>query len=47
MKLECIKNRGSKNYVLDNSASFCELKANAVLYQIPEFSTPEINYEVS
>jgi len=46
-KLENIKNRGSKLYALDTSLSFSELKASSILYQIPEFSTPEINYEVA
>lgn len=40
MKLDCIKNRGSKIYALDNTISYSNLKAGAVLYQIPEFSTP-------
>ena len=47
MKLDCIKNRGSKIYALDNTISYSDLKAGAVLYQIPEFSTPEVNFEVS
>jgi Ni,Fe-hydrogenase maturation factor len=47
MKLDCIKNRNSKVYALDASQSFSELKAAATLYQIPEFSVPEVNFEVS
>lgn len=47
MKLDCIKNRGSKIYAVDNSLSYAELKAGATLYQIPEFSVPEVNFEVS
>jgi hypothetical protein len=35
MKLDCIKNRGSKVYALNSSISFSELKAGATLYQIP------------
>jgi hypothetical protein len=35
MKLDCIKNRGSKIYALDSSISYTELKAGAALYQIP------------
>ncbi len=40
MRLDCIKNRGSKVFALDASQSFSELKAAATLYQIPEFSVP-------
>lgn len=47
MRLDCIKNRGSKVYALDTSITFPELKAAATLYQIPEFSVPEVNFEVS
>lgn len=35
MKLDCIKNKGSKIYALDTSISFSELKAGAAIYQIP------------
>lgn len=47
MKLDCIKNRGSKLYALDTTLSYPQLKAAASLYQIPEFSAPEVNFEVS
>jgi hypothetical protein len=40
MRLDCIKNRGSKVFALNASQSFSELKAAATLYQIPEFSVP-------
>jgi hypothetical protein len=46
-KLENIKGHGSKLYALDTSLSFAQLKASTVLYQIPEFSTPAVNYEVA
>lgn len=47
MRLDCIKNRGCKFFALDASQSFPELKAAATLYRIPEFSVPEVNFEVS
>lgn len=34
MRLDCIKNRNSKIYALESS-SFSELKAGAIVYQIP------------
>lgn len=47
MKLDCIKNRNVKNYNFERHSQYSELKADSILYKIPEFSTPEINYEVS
>jgi hypothetical protein len=44
MRLDCIKNRSSKVYALDSSTSNSDLKAGAILYQIPEFSVPEVNF---
>jgi hypothetical protein len=35
MRLDYIKNRGSKVYALDTNQSFSDLKAGAILYQIP------------
>jgi hypothetical protein len=46
MRLEHIKNRSSKIYALDSNSQ-AELKASSILYQIPEFSTPEVNYQVA
>ena len=43
LRLDCIKNRGSGVHELNNS-SYGELKAGAVLYQVPEFSIPEVNF---
>ena len=34
LRLDCIKNRNSKVYELQNS-SYSELKASAILYQVP------------
>lgn len=37
-----------KSYVQDSSdCSFAELKASSIIYNIPEFSPPEINYEIA
>lgn len=47
MKIDCLKNKPTKMFAFDTAIPFSQLKANAILYQIPEFSTPEINYEVA
>lgn len=37
-----------KNYVEDSCEStFADLKASAIIYNVPEFSPPEINFEVA
>ena len=46
MRLDHIKNRNSKLYAIDTNSQN-ELKASAILYQIPEFSSPEVNFQVA
>ena len=40
MKLDSIKQRSNKLFAIDTTTSMNELKAGAILYQIPEFSAP-------
>ena len=46
LRLNAMRNGKTSVYSLEGSDSMADLKASAAVYQIPEFSVPEVNFEV-
>ena len=47
MRLNAIKSGKTSVYSLEGQTSMTDLKASAAVYHIPEFSVPEVNFEVA
>ena len=47
VRLNALQSNNHKIINPHSLSNFAEVKAQSIIYRIPEFSTPEVNYEVS